>query len=248
MDLDRIAAKLHEFVAAVRAVDRLSHGERYWEDGRWIAADDEMRRLLPAVRAIARKLDPAPSEALDALRADEGRPEYLAVANELIGLVEHMEELDEMLGPDGAVLSDAGFHPWVHNSSRALWDDGHRRAAIQAAALQVEVQLQGKLGRLDVSGAKLLGQTFTLDDPAPGRPRLRLPGIPAGSEQFRSAHEGAMHFGMGCFQAIRNLAAHHPDEPEEDEALEALAALSLLSRWIDVAELEHAPEDEVAPA
>ena len=52
--------------------------------------------------------------------------------------------------------------------------------------------------------------------------------------------QGAMSFGVGCFQAIRNPVGHLPnDEHEltEQQALERLAALSLLARWVDEADI-----------
>lgn len=49
-----------------------------------------------------------------------------------------------------------------------------------------------------------------------------------------------MEYAVGCFMAIRNVAAHEEDELSEHEALEQLAALSLLARWIDECELEDA--------
>ena len=68
-------------------------------------------------------------------------------------------------------------------------------------------------------------------------PRLRLPGFTPGTDDFKSAQDGAKLFGMGCFQSIRNLTTHQQEQPSEDRALEMLAALSLLARWIGEAEV-----------
>jgi len=54
---------------------------------------------------------------------------------------------------------------------------------------------------------------------------------------------GALSFGVGCFQAIRNRVGHLPDERHtltEQDALQRLAALSLLARWIEQATLTTA--------
>jgi hypothetical protein len=51
---------------------------------------------------------------------------------------------------------------------------------------------------------------------------------------------GALSFGVGCFQAIRNPVGHLPDaqhELTEQDAIERLAALSLFARWIEEATL-----------
>ncbi len=68
-------------------------------------------------------------------------------------------------------------------------------------------------------------------------PRLRIPNLEGGEDTHRSAHEGALHFGRGCFMAIRNIVTHTLTQPEEQPGLEALAALSVLARWIDAAEV-----------
>jgi hypothetical protein len=50
-----------------------------------------------------------------------------------------------------------------------------------------------------------------------------------------------MDFGAGCFEGIRNPAAHEDRLDLTDQvALEQLAAFSLLARWIDECKLEKA--------
>jgi hypothetical protein len=154
---------------------------------------------------------------------------------QLLGLASSQDELQAILGPSGPSIVAARLHPWVWRAAVTLWDDGHYRAALQAAGLQVDTELQAKLGRCDTSGADLVTQAFTTDAPAAGRPRLRFAGFVEPSETFTSKHEGAMAFGRGCMQAIRNIATHLGDEPDEQDALEQLAALSVLARWIDSA-------------
>lgn len=103
-----------------------------------------------------------------------------------------------------------------------------------SAATNVELVLKTKLDRDDLSGSKLVGQAFSLEPASTDRPRLRLPGHGSSDgERFRSAHVGAMHLGQGCFEGIRNWAAHTVDEPDEQVAIEYLAALSVFARWVD---------------
>jgi hypothetical protein len=103
--------------------------------------------------------------------------------------------------------------------------------------------LQAKVSRRDVSEVNLVQEAFSGNDPSPGRPRLRFPEIE--DERTReSMTQGALSFGVGCFQAIRNPVGHLPNEEHElseQEALERLAALSLLARWIEQADIEVAP-------
>ena len=113
---------------------------------------------------------------------------------------------------------------------------------MHAAATVLDEHLQAKLGRTDSSGTSLVREAFSLSDPRPGRPRLRFRGR-LNDEMFRSAHEGAMHFGEGCFMLIRNSAAHRTAEIDRTAATEQLSALSYLARLIEVATVVHAPPE-----
>jgi Protein of unknown function (Hypoth_ymh) len=105
------------------------------------------------------------------------------------------------------------------------------------AASAIENWLRAKTEVHQGSIASLAASAFSSADPTPGAPRLRFPGFdPVGSDDWKSAHDGAGAFGRGCFLRIRNLYTHHDGEAEQ-ENLEALAALSLLARWIDSAEV-----------
>ena len=60
---------------------------------------------------------------------------------------------------------------------------------------------------------------------------------------------GAMDFGAGCFEGIRNPAAHdEKHEWSEVEALEHLTSFSVLARWIDSASVEEVgPQSTTQP-
>jgi len=52
---------------------------------------------------------------------------------------------------------------------------------------------------------------------------------------------GGVQFGAGCFEGLRNPAAHeHELQLPEQVALEQLAAFSVLARWIDECTVETA--------
>jgi hypothetical protein len=54
----------------------------------------------------------------------------------------------EIMGPDGPQLSAARLHPWVWEHATQLWADGHRRAAVEAAATALfDSHIPAKLGR-----------------------------------------------------------------------------------------------------
>ncbi|MFD9864088.1 TIGR02391 family protein [Streptomyces alboflavus] len=143
------------------------------------------------------------------------------------------------LGDDAPQLSAAVMHPWVWDGARALWGSGHYREAVTAAAKKVNAEAQNKVSRRDLNETKLFQNTFSLSDPKPGEPRLRLM-ADDGSDTYRSLHRGTMAFAEGCYAGIRNPNTHEDGLPElpEREALEQLAAFSVLARWVDTASLE----------
>lgn len=155
-------------------------------------------------------------------------------------------ELDLILAATGArqagtYLALDSLHPWVWNDrTRQFWSLGQFRPAIHEAASRVDYETQQKLGRLDLSGKDLVNQAWSTDDPRIGKKRLRLPGIHRPSQHWTSAHEGAMHFGAGLFQAIRNRTGHDTESGgapnlEEGSAMQSLCAFSLYATWVDAA-------------
>ncbi|MFJ1511853.1 TIGR02391 family protein [Cellulosimicrobium funkei] len=150
-----------------------------------------------------------------------------------------MDEVADMLGTGGPRLEAARLHPWVWEPAARLWDGGHHREAVQAAATSLVLQTQAKAGRHDVTDKALYEQTFTLAPATPGKSRLRVR-EPDGTDTYRSTQEGVMNLGKGLSQAVRNVASHTTDAIEEQDALERLAALSMLARFIDAAEIEEA--------
>ena len=162
--------------------------------------------------------------------------EGLAMATGVLGaFIEDVEEHVEQHQLPSASVS--GMHPWVHDAAAALWQDGHRRQAVQAAAASIERQVRAKIDVHKGSSASLVTTAFSISSPQPGWPRLRFPDVqPEGSDAWKNAHEGASLFGHGCMRRIRNLYSHSGTS-DLHEDLEALAALSLLARWIDGAEV-----------
>ncbi|MEU2611810.1 TIGR02391 family protein [Micromonospora sp. NPDC007271] len=167
-------------------------------------------------------------------------------------MIERSEEIEANLTPDdpGPQIAADDLHPWVWSAAKPHWDSGNDRAAIHAAAVNINSRLRKKLGRFDVSESRAVREAFSIEDPQPGRPRLRLC-PPDDPEHFKSVHVGATNLGCGLFGAVRNPVAHLSDEDHdltEQEALECLAAFSLFARWIDRAEVQEKPASEAAGA
>lgn len=167
----------------------------------------------------------------------------LAIARQTLILVTRREEIADKLSPTGPTLAASALHPDVWQAAQSQWRHDHFGDAVRAASRSVNAALQNKVGRRDVSEAPLVRESFSLDPPKPGSPRLRLMEND-GSDTYRNLHLGAIAFGSGCFTAIRNVLSHaygEAAEPPEQLALEYLAAFSILARWIDAAERIDAP-------
>ena len=192
--------------------------------------------IQPLIEEIARSLDDK------SVGAVAGLPyRAIAASNRLIGILERQEDFRQILGPAGPTLAASGLHPWVWHAAVNLWDGEHYKQAVNAAAAAVEEQTQLKMRRGDLSGADLYTQAFKVGKvgETPDGRRLRFKHLDELTEDGKrnqswvSAHEGAMHFGRGCAQGIRNLNAHGTGDLPEQEALEYLASLSVLARWVD---------------
>lgn len=193
--------------------------------------------MQPLVEAIAREIDPDNTALLTSTSSFNEWPiadTHVEVVR-LIGILQRQEDFKRIFGPAGPTLAASGLHPWVWNAVASLWDDEHYEPAVHQAWLAVQLQTQLKVGRRDLHGKDLYAQAFSTRDPTDKMPRLRFSHIDRDErpDDWTSAHEGAMHLGMGCAQGIRNPQAHPSDDITEQEALEQLAALSVLARWVD---------------
>jgi hypothetical protein len=149
--------------------------------------------------------------------------------------LEREAELAEKLGDNAPDMDAANLHAWAWENGRSYWNTGHYHQAVMQAAIRVNAETQAKLSRMDVSETALFNEAFSLNDPKPGAPRLRLAGND-GSKTYENLHRGARAFAEGLYAAIRNPGMHAPTEGGEEQlALEQLAAFSLLARWVDQA-------------
>jgi hypothetical protein len=199
-------------------------------------ARSTLDRLQPAVQRIARTVA---ADGIDPHWLDPdshswfGYSGLVAPARRLQGHLQHVEKLEAALRSEALVVDAAGLHPWAWEPASKLWSGGHYRSAVQAATTQVDIHLQTKLDRYDVSGTELAKQAFSLDPPQVGKPRLRFHEVVKGSENYTSKHVGAGQLGQGISKVIRNLASHMTIELDAAVALEQLACVSFWARLID---------------
>lgn len=247
MKTDAVIAELTE---AIDMIDRYDENGRPDRAGRYVNlhADtrelgEEIRERLPALKRLVEAIDPELNRAgvgFHYQQLTSGRMYWDVVRSTLVqarGALSSRPRVDDMLEPEGPTAQMDRFHPWVWNAAAKLWDGGHEREAVQKAALNIELEMRSKYNRPDMDASQILEQAFGLGPANAETPRWRLPGYTPGTDDFKSAHLGAMQFGKGCYAAIRNLATHRL---EISEAVEQLAALSLLARWVDAAATEVA--------
>lgn len=192
-----------------------------------------LRKQEDTVRAILGQLLAFDDFNLDAAYGS-GVGEARNLAQRGLGILDDLDEVAENLGPQGPSVAADQLHPWVWDAARGLWESGHYRQSVAAAAGLVSANLQTKVQRRDVNDDDLMTQSFSLADPQPGKPRLRLRGH---DETARSRQEGALSYARGCYALIRNPAVHEVVEWPEALALERLAALSVLATLIDDCEV-----------
>lgn len=239
-DIDAARSKVRGFLAELDQSERIYNDTGLYEDSAVLKQTySQVHEALPLVLRIAARVDP---EIAAALKVQTGGWPFYKVKDaawQLAGLLDSMEEAERILGPVGPKLAAANLHPWIWNAAVNLWDDGHLREAVQAAAMALfDSHLPAKLGVPAKPSAKdLITQAFLTDPPTAGSPRLRLDDYPDPSPSWTSQHEGVRFFGMGCAQLIRNLATHGA-KPDEEIALEQLASLSLLARLVERAKVE----------
>lgn len=230
MDREWLIGYLRE---ALELLETRRSGANSWTDRQ--AATEELQRRQVQISQVVERILPGFGEPLfQSLSSTEKTPaaRYL---NQAIYTLEEGDKIARAFGPPpGPALRADALHPTVWQACASLWRSNHRRDAVNAAANAVNAAMQDRLGRRDVSNTDLVRQAFTLDDPQPGRPRLRL-AENDGGETYASLHNGAREFSAGCYMAIRNTGSAHTaaEEPSEHEALEQLAAFSILARWIE---------------
>ncbi len=202
----------------------------------------ELHRQEPTVKQVLKRLDPELADfVLEKWAGEHASPSGVRTCvQQGLGILDDQEEWAVKLLPDAPVLPADQFHPWVWDSARTLWETGHYRQAVHTAANAITAKTQAKLNRRDLSDKKLMQEAFT-SAPHPGVRRLVVDTGGLSGESASGMQAAVNNFAAGCYQGIRNPAAHeHEVDWDEQMALEYLAALSVLARWIDKARVELA--------
>lgn len=173
------------------------------------------------------------------LEASNVRGCALQAAGRLEGLRARAAALES---PD---LDSTRLHPLVWSAAQRLWNDGHLRHAVAAAAEAVTGQMKQLTRRGDAPDTALWQQAFSADAPQAGKSRLRWPGR-ADDRDVKTMNDGLRQFAPGANMIIRNPATHVDEAITIQDALERLATLSLLARLVDQCDIEVAEGEETA--
>ncbi len=236
-DVTRALAKVDQFVQMLEqhyALSRLTRPPP--ERSLAVAAINEQIGL---VDRIAREVDPRIATRLREETMGWPYGETLAAAQELRGRLAGLQEEAEILEPTGPTLAASQLHPWGGWRRRSGTTGTDERQFRPGATAIFDVHLPVKLGVDKGTKPQDLATAFSPEPPGPGKPRLRFRHLTEGTNDWKSAHQGAMYLGYACALAVRNVTSHTTDQPEEQVALEALATLSLFARWADQADVKN---------
>jgi Protein of unknown function (Hypoth_ymh) len=119
----------------------------------------------------------------------------------------------------------------IADAALPLCEVGKDRQAVNDAATSLNQFGQQQLGRPDISGRKLIVESFSDNLPKPGEPRLWCYRLGRAMEKVHSQQEGARLFAMGTFAAIRNSAHYETGDWNPLTAFRHLAALSQVAHY-----------------
>jgi len=204
-------------------------------------ADVEVTRQATVVEQILDRVIPRWRNEVPDDSANNRWAQHREAALRAREILVRRQEVEENLGENAPELSAANLHPWIWSGAKSLWQSGHYREAVEGAMKKLNAETQNRVGRRDLSETDLFKQSFSLDEPKPGKARLRRI-KDDGCDTYKSVQRGAMNLAEGVFAGIRNPLSHEADqELTEQEALEYLASLSVLARWVDDSRVEEAP-------
>ncbi|CAE6782866.1 TIGR02391 family protein [Paraburkholderia haematera] len=155
-------------------------------------------------------------------------------AREIANLQAIIESFEEKLA-DGSetpatkarrAFGDLDLHPDIAQESTKLFEDGHYSAAVETACKVLEMLVQRRSLKNDLSGTALMRTVFSVKTPILTYNDLQ-------SETGRSEQEGMMHLFEGAVLALRNPRAHGIIDDHPERAVEYLSFLSMLARSLD---------------
>lgn len=149
----------------------------------------------------------------------------------LVTIIELIEEKLTFAQDDSAdrarrAFGDLDLHPDIAQECTKLFEDGHYSQAVETACKVLDMLVQRRSLRNDLSGTPLMRSVFS-----PKTPILKFNDQQNDSE--KSEQEGMMHLFEGAMLALRNPRAHGITQDHPERAVEYLSFLSMLARSLD---------------
>lgn len=184
MDREWATAQLEVFVEAIGQLDQLERIGHLVSDSesqmlRLGNDADETENIVRSHEPIAQLIMEAVEPGLSTYKSADSAPENLALATRwrpaknaalrALGLVRTGVEAKQQLRLDAPDLVADQLHAWVWEAARPMWEAGSLPTAVLNAAKAINLRLQQKLGRHDISDASLCVEAFSADAPKEGR-------------------------------------------------------------------------------
>ncbi|MFM0501949.1 TIGR02391 family protein [Paraburkholderia caffeinilytica] len=208
-----LEAKLHDTLTEI-----FGHSGNNWERFR-------PQALVPAVMVLGRER-PSSTKLHDALHNGVYREQ-----TNLTTIIELFEEKLAHVQADPAdrarrAFGDLDLHPDIAQECTKLFEDGHYSQAVETACKVLDMLVQRRSMKNDLTGTPLMRSVFS-----PKTPMLKFNDQQNDSE--KSEQEGMMHLFEGAMLALRNPRAHGITQDHPERAVEYLSFLSMLARSLD---------------
>ena len=196
----------------------LKRGKQEWsKDGTSPSISDyrtnDILERLPLIVRIAARVDAELPAKLQ--EESDGWPydQTLKAAQQLAGLLKATEDAQQILGPVGPKLAAANLHRWIWNAAVGLWDDGHPREAVQAAAVALfDHQLLAALQSQQAKHRNQQGGYWIAEADPDAAKYARLSRYPITSVPWAvlttdGAYKTMIHLGITDWPALRNASS-----------------------------------------
>jgi uncharacterized protein (TIGR02391 family) len=156
------------------------------------------------------------------------------LVNAIVKLTSLIETLEEKIGeaPEEPsvrtqrTFRESNIHPELIKGIGKLFEDGHYANAVEDACKILEMFVQMRSMRPDLSGTDLMQQVFS-----PKNPILKFNELK--TETDASEQQGMMFLYAGAMLALRNPRAHSIRVDDPENALDILLFISLLLKSLD---------------
>jgi uncharacterized protein (TIGR02391 family) len=124
------------------------------------------------------------------------------------------------------IFGDLNLHPEIEQECSKLFGDGHYAQAVETACKVLDMLVQKRCMRIDLSGTSLMRTAFSSKTPI-------LKFNDQQNESEKSEQEGMMHLYEGAMLALRNPRAHGITQDHPERAIEYLSFISMLANSLN---------------